>query len=96
MPGASRRRAFAAAGFPPPVVVAEQHDPDGSFPTVSFPNPEEPGAMDLLLETAKAADADVALANDPDADRLAISIPVPGGWRRLTGNEIGVIAGHPI
>jgi phosphomannomutase len=88
--GAVVERAFAAAGFPPPVVVAEQHDPDGSFPTVSFPNPEEPGAMDLLLETAKAADADVALANDPDADRLGAAIPQPdGSWRRLAGDEIG-------
>jgi phosphomannomutase len=88
--GAVVERAFAAAGFPPPVVVAEQHDPDGSFPTVSFPNPEEPGAMDLLLETAKAADADVALANDPDADRLGAAIPQPDGiLRRLAGDEIG-------
>jgi phosphomannomutase len=73
--GATVERAFAAAGFSPPVVVAEQHAPDGTFPTVAFPNPEEPGAMDLLLERARACDAAVALANDPDADRLGAAIP---------------------
>ncbi|MDX2378569.1 MAG: phospho-sugar mutase, partial [Acidimicrobiia bacterium] len=88
--GAVVERAFVAAGFPPPVVVAAQHQPDGTFPTVSFPNPEEPGAMDLLLETAGASGAFVALANDPDADRLGVAIPQPdGGWRRLAGDEIG-------
>jgi phosphomannomutase len=88
--GATVERAFAAAGFPPPVVVAEQHEPDGTFPTVAFPNPEEPGAMDLLLERARACDATVALANDPDADRLGAAIPQPdGSWRRLSGDEIG-------
>jgi phosphomannomutase len=88
--GATVERAFAAAGFPPPVVVAEQHEPDGTFPTVAFPNPEEPGAMDLLLERARACDAAVALANDPDADRLGAAIPQrDGSWRRLSGDEIG-------
>ena len=82
--------AFVAAGFEAPTPVAEQHEPDGSFPTVSFPNPEEPGAMDLLLETAVASGASIALANDPDADRLGVAIPQPdGSWRRLTGDEIG-------
>jgi phosphomannomutase len=88
--GAVLLRAFEAAGFEPPIVVAEQQEPDGTFPTVSFPNPEEPGAMDLLLETARSCHAVVALANDPDADRLGAAIPQPdGSWRRLSGDEIG-------
>ena len=88
--GAVVLRAFEAAGFDPPFVVAEQQEPDGTFPTVSFPNPEEPGAMDLLLETARSVGAFVALANDPDADRLGAAIPqADGSWRRLSGDEIG-------
>ena len=72
--------------------VARQFEPDGSFPTVSFPNPEEPGAMDMAHELAGATDADIVFANDPDADRLAVSIPLPGGvWRALTGNQIGCL-----
>lgn len=83
-------RAFEAAGLPAPAVVAEQFEPDGTFPTVSFPNPEEPGAMDLLMEVASASGAHVAIANDPDADRLGAAIPQPdGSWRRLGGDEIG-------
>ncbi len=70
--------------------VARQYEPDGTFPTVSFPNPEEPGALDLAHELAAALDADLVLANDPDTDRLAVSVPEPGGmWRPLTGNQIG-------
>ena len=88
--GAVVLRAFEAAGFDPPFVVAEQQEPDGTFPTVSFPNPEEPGAMDLLMEAARSCDAVVAPANDPDADRLGAAIPqVDGSWRRLSGDEIG-------
>jgi phosphomannomutase len=84
------QHAFARAGLPAPHVVAEQFEPDGTFPTVSFPNPEEPGAMDLLLELAARVDAHVAIANDPDADRLGAAIPQPdGSWRRLGGDEIG-------
>jgi phosphomannomutase len=70
--------------------VAGQWEPDGRFPTVSFPNPEEPGALDLAHELAAAVDADLVLANDPDTDRLSVSLPdLAGGWRQLTGNQVG-------
>jgi len=83
-------RAFEAAGLSEPDVVTAQFEPDGTFPTVSFPNPEEPGAMDLLLDVARQVDAHVAIANDPDADRLGAAIPQSdGSWRRLGGDEIG-------
>ncbi|MFJ4037632.1 phospho-sugar mutase [Microbacterium sp. NPDC090007] len=89
-------RVLGAAGYPQPTVVEAQIHPDGRFPTVAFPNPEEPGAMDLSFETARAVDAELVIANDPDADRLAVAIPdadAEGGWRRLTGNEIGLLLG---
>lgn len=90
------REVFARAGFAEPVPVAAQIDPDPAFPTVAFPNPEEPGAMDLSFETARAAGADLIIANDPDADRLAVAIPDPStadGYRRLSGNEVGALLG---
>jgi phosphomannomutase len=83
--------AFTRAGFTPPVSVPEQAEPDPAFPTVAFPNPEEPGAMDLLLRTAASAQADLAIANDPDADRCAVAIPTAAGWRMLRGDEVGVL-----
>ena len=89
-------RTLEAAGYPAPQPVTEQLDPDGAFPTVAFPNPEEPGAMDLSFEAARAADAEFVIANDPDADRLAVAVPDPdaeGGWRRLSGNQIGLLLG---
>ncbi|MEU2203420.1 phospho-sugar mutase [Microbacterium oleivorans] len=89
-------RILETAGYPAPTVVDAQIEPDGRFPTVAFPNPEEPGAMDLSFEAARAAGAELILANDPDADRLAVAIPdaaAPGGWRRLTGNEVGLLLG---
>ena len=72
-----------------PIVVPSQAHPDPSFPTVSFPNPEEPGALDAALALAVDRDADVVIANDPDADRLAVALPYDGTWRALTGNELG-------
>jgi phosphomannomutase len=87
---------FAAAGFAQPGVVTRQIEPDPAFPTVSFPNPEEPGALDLAFAAAAEASAELVVANDPDADRLAIAIPdaaAPEGYRRLSGNEVGALLG---
>jgi phosphomannomutase len=88
------RAVFTQAGFREPAVVPEQIEPDGAFPTVSFPNPEEPGAMDLAIARGVALDADLVIANDPDADRLALAIPDgTGSFRRLAGNEVGWLLG---
>ncbi|KZC94931.1 phospho-sugar mutase [Clavibacter tessellarius] len=87
-------RVFDAVGVDRPIVVAAQADPDPDFPTVAFPNPEEPGALDLAFQAAIAADAELIIANDPDADRLAVAIADEhGAWRRLSGNEVGMLLG---
>jgi phosphomannomutase len=85
---------FKAAGFSAIHFVEEQRQPDPAFPTVAFPNPEEPGAIDLSLALAKKIDADIVIANDPDADRCAAAINDPAtGWRMLRGDEVGAIVG---
>ncbi|MGC4804458.1 phospho-sugar mutase [Micromonospora sp. DT233] len=84
--------AFSHAGFGVPGVVAEQAEPDPDFPTVSFPNPEEPGAVDRLVALAERIDADLAIANDPDADRCAVAVRDGAvGWRMLRGDEVGAL-----
>ncbi|MDQ3263283.1 MAG: phospho-sugar mutase [Myxococcota bacterium] len=89
------KEALAQAGFQEVFVVAAQQEPDGAFPTVRFPNPEEPGAMDLSIALAEAQRADLVLANDPDADRLAVMARAADGrLQMLSGNEIGVLLGH--
>jgi phosphomannomutase len=85
------RKVLAAAGFADPIGVPQQAEPDADFPTVAFPNPEEPGALDLALALAAARDADIVIANDPDADRCAVAVPTPDGWRMLRGDEVGVL-----
>ena len=83
---------FDLAGMDPLIPVASQHKPDGTFPTVAFPNPEEPGAMDRSLETAKANDADLVLANDPDADRLCVAYKdSTGNYIQLSGDDLGLL-----
>ena len=84
-------RALSRAGFAPPAVVAGQAEPDPEFPTAPFPNPEETGVLDLLMGLAADTGADVALAHDPDADRLAVAVPEGGRWRLLTGDETGCL-----
>ncbi len=81
------------------VPVPEQVEPDGAFPTVAFPNPEEPGALDLAMARATAAEAALIVAHDPDADRLAVAVPdpaAPQGWRQLSGNEVGLLLAHDL
>ena len=85
------RELLAEAGYDDVHPVAEQVEPDGRFPTLPFPNPEEPGAMDLALALARRVGADLVLANDPDADRLGVAVPGGNGWVGLTGNQVGVL-----
>jgi phosphomannomutase len=89
-------RALEQAGYPPPDVVHAQLDPDPGFPTLRYPNPEEPGTLDLALAEARRSAADLVIANDPDGDRLAVAIPDPaatGGYRQLTGDQVGALLG---
>ena len=93
--GTSVVQVLETAGFSSPQVVEAQEQPDADFPTVAFPNPEEPGAMDLALALAERNGADIVVANDPDADRCAAAIPGPDGWRMLRGDEVGaLLASH--
>lgn len=91
--GAVVEQALADAGYEI-TRVEQQWEPDGTFPTVAFPNPEEPGALELAFATARRVDATAVLANDPDTDRLAVAIPDGGDWRRMTGDEVGVVLAH--
>ena len=86
-------KVFAAAKFQTPILVVEQAEPDPDFPTVAFPNPEEPGAIDLSIKLAEETGADLVIANDPDADRCAAAIN-DGGWRMLRGDEVGALLGE--
>ncbi|NDE69295.1 MAG: phospho-sugar mutase, partial [Microbacteriaceae bacterium] len=87
---------FARAGSESLITVDQQIQPDGSFPTVAFPNPEEPGALDLAFAIATDYKADLIIANDPDADRVAIALPNDNGWQRLTGDQVGLILADEI
>jgi phosphomannomutase len=91
---ATALRTLAAAGFDEVIPVAEQIDPDPDFPTVAFPNPEEPGALDLAIATAARASADLIVALDPDADRCSVAIPEGPGWHQLSGDELGALLGE--
>jgi phosphomannomutase len=95
--GELARKVFDQAGFSRVAFVKAQEEPDAAFPTVAFPNPEEKGAMDLSFALARETGAALVLANDPDADRLAVAVPaqgLPSGYTQLTGNEVGVLLGH--
>lgn len=92
--GDTALRALQGAGFSDVHVVTEQAHPDPDFPTVAFPNPEEPGALDLALELARRVRADLLIAHDPDADRCSVAIPTRSGWRQLSGDEVGWLLGE--
>ncbi|HEV7146869.1 MAG TPA: phospho-sugar mutase, partial [Pedococcus sp.] len=89
-------RTFELAGFPRPMPVESQQHPDADFPTVSFPNPEEPGAIDAALALAREVTPDIVLANDPDADRCAVAVPDGGDWHMLRGDEVGALLGSHV
>ncbi len=91
--GAVVKRVIAESGFDPPQVVALQAEPDPDFPGLPFPNPEEPGVVDLALERAVEIRADLVIANDPDADRCAVAAVIDSTWRMLTGDELGALLG---
>jgi phosphomannomutase len=88
------QKVFAKAGFAAPILVTAQTAPDPDFPTVAFPNPEEPGAIDMSLDVARVNNGDVVIANDPDADRCAAAMNDGGTWRMLTGDELGSLFGE--
>ena len=90
------REAFLRAGFPAPAPVAEQQEPDPDFPSVAFPNPEEPGAIDAALALAERERPDLVVANDPDADRCALAVRDGGSWRMLRGDEVGALLGQHV
>jgi len=92
--GTSVMQVLETAGFDPPYVVPQQEQPDPEFPTVAFPNPEEPGALDLAIALATEKDVDLVVANDPDADRCAAAVPDAHGWRMLRGDEVGALLAH--
>ena len=92
--GSTVVEALARAGFSEPHVATTQAEPDPDFPTVAFPNPEEPGAMDLVIARAEEVGADLVVANDPDADRCAVALPGPHGWQVLRGDEVGALLAH--
>ncbi|SEC58653.1 phosphomannomutase [Nocardioides exalbidus] len=92
--GTTVAQVLETAGFEAPHVVEQQEDPDPDFPTVAFPNPEEPGAMDLAMALAAERKADLVVANDPDADRCAVAVPDAHGWRMLRGDEVGALLAH--
>ncbi len=92
--GTTVAQVLETAGFDAPDIVAEQEHPDPDFPTVAFPNPEEPGAMDLAMALAAQTHADIVVANDPDADRCAVAVPDAHGWRMLRGDEVGALLAH--
>lgn len=90
------RAVLTRAGWPAPVPVTEQEQPDPAFPTTPYPNPEEPGVLDLAQATAVREGADLVLANDPDADRLAVVVRSPDGWHTLSGDELGALLGDAV
>ncbi|MPZ94463.1 MAG: phospho-sugar mutase [Propionibacteriales bacterium] len=90
------QRVLAGAGFTDAHAVPQQAEPDPEFSTVAFPNPEEPGAVDLAVALAEQVDADLVVANDPDADRCAVAVPGPQGWRMLRGDEVGALIGDDL